>query len=552
MEPSTTASTEETTATVYYYYAYEKKNEEDEENQRNDIIPEDASHVRVKESTTEIEEGAFYGYEFLDTVRLHKDVTTIGKQAFYECISLIQITIPFSVTVIEELTFAHCCSLVNVQFHQGLLTIQDRAFMDCISLTNMQLPEGLVTIGEGAFMGCISLSSMTLPDSVREMGAHAWCNCVKLVSIHFPPSTHENDHSGIQRIPTGAFACCTSLRSVWVPPSVKVIQSIAFHNCNNLWSIEIPEGLVEIGGHAFAGCSSLVNIAIPSTVPFVDENAFRACDVLQTRYSNHNKNRSLLTTGLRNKFQDLPLHSLCYYQAYHSNDETVQRLRRLVWELVEVESCNYPLIDDAGMTPLHLLAMSAKANCSLVQTYLNLYPIQSLCRKDAMGYSPLYYLSLNYYQPSRRLMIQMVIREVLSERIQSLRLKQWRLEITNAIDSISDGKDDEDDDDDTNYPLQETMVQQQNRIGQIYGKVAKYEYMEILSCLEQAAWKHKIQDYSSGNITHQQQEKEEDRRQECRIRCGAEIIIPNVIQFLESNNHNNDGDHDEAFSSSWC
>lgn len=499
---------------VYNYYGAQKDNHAGE-------IPEDAIHLIVDDALTEIGESAFNGWEFLLTVQLPTGLRMIGMQAFYECISLTSIEIPAAVEEIGYLAFAQCCSLVEVKLHQGLRVIGDRSFVDCISLVEVVLPDTLTGIQEGAFMGCISLTSMKVPSSVQEIGAHACCNCVKMVSIDLP--------EGLKRVSRGAFACCTSLRNVLIPSTVRVIDNIAFHNCNNLLSIEIPDGLEEIGWHAFAGCSSLANIAIPATVPFVHEDAFRDCHVIKRSYSSG----TALNKGLRNRFQSLPVHKLCYNQAYLPTASTIQRLRHVVWQ-EEASS----MIDECGMSPLHLLAMSAKANFPLVQALLKLYPIEMLSKKDVMGYSPLYYLSLNSSQEATQL-IKAVLHELLSYQIRGLGLERWRLDVATAIDLIS------------NHGISERTKQ----ICNVYVKVATYERMEVISLLEQVIWKLKICEEQSFGVSQTDEDGRNNiesakmfvsrsltnlnldnviDRQLCRINCRAQIIISNTVPFLET------------------
>lgn len=52
----------------------------------------------------------------------------------------------------------------------------------------------------------------------------------------------------------------TTLTSVTLPDSVKVIQDQGFFGCRNLTSITIPDGIAEIGGDAFGYCDSLTSL----------------------------------------------------------------------------------------------------------------------------------------------------------------------------------------------------------------------------------------------------------------------------------------------------
>ena len=85
------------------------------------------------------------------------------------------------------------------------------------------------------------------------------------------------------------------------------------------------------------------------------------------------------------------------------------------------------------------------------------------------------------------------------------------------------------------------------QIGKIYSKLAEYERMEVISLLEQAVWKLKIDEANSTN-THSivEQAKIDEStsldvrpdsppavdRHSCRINCGSDIVISNALQFL--------------------
>ncbi len=53
------------------------------------------------------------------------------------------------------------------------------------------------------------------------------------------------------------FQKCTSLTSVTIPDSVKLINGGAFYGCTSLTSITIPDSVTSIGEAAFRNCTSL-------------------------------------------------------------------------------------------------------------------------------------------------------------------------------------------------------------------------------------------------------------------------------------------------------
>lgn len=73
----------------------------------------------------------------------------------------------------------------------------------------------------------------------------------------------------------------------------------------------------------------------------------------------------------------------------------------------------------------------------------------------------------------------------------------------------------------------------------ILGKLEYFEYLEGLALLEQAVWNIAIAVYSAHqpskrvktNVANDQQ-SEEDRRQACRARCGANVVMHMVLPYL--------------------
>ena len=64
----------------------------------------------------------------------------------------------------------------------------------------------------------------------------------------------------------GAFAC-SSLRSISLPETLKVIGSGAFAECDALESISIPGGVSSMGERVFWGCDSLAEIELECPPP---------------------------------------------------------------------------------------------------------------------------------------------------------------------------------------------------------------------------------------------------------------------------------------------
>ncbi len=91
----------------------------------------------------------------------------------------------------------------------------------------------------------------------------------------------ENGHAvipeGTTEIKEMAFQDCTTLVSVEIPSSVRVIHYGAFYGCTGLTSIVIPEGVEQIWECAFKGCTSLTSVTLPKSIKQVSFDAFDGC-----------------------------------------------------------------------------------------------------------------------------------------------------------------------------------------------------------------------------------------------------------------------------------
>lgn len=111
-------------------------------------------------------------------------------------------------------------------------------------------------IGLQAFKFCSSLVSISIPNTVKMIDSSAFWGCTSLTNINIPDS--------VIYIAPGAFAGCTSLKSIALSNNVRRILYFAFAGCS-FTSITIPNSVIEIGEEAFAGCESLREIRYNGT-----------------------------------------------------------------------------------------------------------------------------------------------------------------------------------------------------------------------------------------------------------------------------------------------
>ena len=90
----------------------------------------------------------------------------------------------------------------------------------------------------------------------------------------------------------------------------------------------------------------------------------------------------LIHNVLKNRFDGLPIHKLCYYQSYHPTELVIEQIETLIPSL--------DVVDCLGMTPLHILACSTKQSLDLYQLIIANNP-NSLIIEDEWGCPPLLY-----------------------------------------------------------------------------------------------------------------------------------------------------------------
>lgn len=130
------------------------------------------THYTLPDTCTEIEDWAFIGNGFLETIDL-ANVKTIGEQVFYHCTALQSIDIPEGVDTVGYATFYNCTALERVGLPSTLTTVGDYSFFNCMNLREIQIPEAATMIGAYAFFNCPRLSSLTVTKNVTHVGDYA-------------------------------------------------------------------------------------------------------------------------------------------------------------------------------------------------------------------------------------------------------------------------------------------------------------------------------------------------------------------------------------------
>ena len=336
---------------------------------------------------------------------------------------------------------------------------------------------------------------------------------------------------------------------------------------------------------------SVRNIALPLEC-VTDTLAIKYCAMLELVLNDDDDNDTTITAALKTRFDDLPIHKLCYYQSYHNNETTMQHLKRAInpWTTRPLGQPNPTgkQQDCLGMTPLHILACSTKQNIEMYRLLIEKYP-ESLIMKDKWGDIPLLYaiwcsastevveLLVESYKSNHRefvfdwsgMLLTMAKRNVplvniqklintqlkyfpdqsydikpvvtelatcnehgfrslsyayasdetfryllrisISKRLDSLSIRRWCEELENSIDAVrKNGRD------------RDTQS--------VYDMLATYESIkEGTPVLELALWKAKINEDRNKRA---RVDSDVSYKEQCRVNCGADIVIRNVLPFL--------------------
>jgi hypothetical protein len=163
-----------------------------------------------------------------------------------------------------------------------------------------------------------------------------------------------------------------------------------------MFSLELSEHIRKIENYAFFNCYCLRNVAFPPNSVFggieifIEEDVNVMTDLQRLFGSNANITREIL-----HRFDELPIHSIVYYQSYHEG--VLQRLvaaintrsgrgRTLRSKLNPTGNIQ----DCLGMTPLHILACSSVHDIELYRLIVEKYPT-NLITEDRWGALPLLY-----------------------------------------------------------------------------------------------------------------------------------------------------------------
>jgi uncharacterized repeat protein (TIGR02543 family) len=185
--------------------------------------------------------------------------------------NIVSVTLGRYITSIENHAFVGCLYLQSVTFNAGLTSIGSYAFADT-ALREITLPDSLTTLGNDAFANCRSLETVNIGSGLTEIrhGTFAYTNALRNVNFHAD--------NKVASISTGVFRE-SGIQSITLPNGLTTIADTAFKDARSLSEVILPQTLTHIGNFAFQNNVSLARITFPISLRTIGRSAFEGTNL---------------------------------------------------------------------------------------------------------------------------------------------------------------------------------------------------------------------------------------------------------------------------------
>ena len=555
------------------------------------VVPAGVTRVRVDPSVRVIPPEAFSMLADLEELELCDGLREIGRRAFRGCVNLrfkAGTNIPPTVDVVCDEAFASCRSLDEVDIPHGVTSIGRGAFHDCASLRRCGipetvraiksdsfggtslvallgagglggLPEGLEHIGDSAFTDC-RFRRMRVPPPVTIIGRHLFYSCARMLSLELP--------EGVRRIKNYAFMDCVTLRNAVIPPRAGRGGLECFDGCHDLFELFGTNGGVK---DALRGRFRRLPIHKACYYHSYHDASTTMEKIGSLMIANNDSTTTTTTTTSatnppggsdRDCLGMTPLHILACskrqdYDLYVFLRENFDPIMRRYYTTEDRWGCIplfYALLGDVPRRIRNFFVAELRRTApDYVLDVRRL--VENMCKcgatleavKYVLGtrhemFAPLESVDWDQFvsdlaasSSARRVPVEIfrfLIHLTIYDRVEQLGLERWRAAIRDEVDRLPD---------------RGNMRNTELKGIKLKLAFAEYTYDQLKEAtfiLELALWKAKIDECnslvgkkrSSNRLSNKRMRVDKEGFvHQCRISCGAEVIIRNVLPFLIEN-----------------
>lgn len=250
--------------------------------------------LTIRGNKTKINEGAFADCENLEEVNFYGN-GWYGEDSFISCEKLQRVNFygDWKVDVggfYHSTPWAYCENLKSVRFNKEYVEADSyfESNPSCDNSTKKLFPyvseciiaDGTEKIGRGRFGDCDSLKTVYIPSTIRQTGNSPFSGCRKLKSVHIA------DVASLCNVQLGEEYYDYTYNGI--KRKALPLSSSFFCNGSDMYvdnekivDLMIPQGVGKINEAVFAGCTSIETLHVSETVGRIGGNAFYGCKNLE-------------------------------------------------------------------------------------------------------------------------------------------------------------------------------------------------------------------------------------------------------------------------------
>ena len=294
---------------------------------------------------------------------------------------------------------------------------------------------------------------------------------------------------------------------VLIDRSLDEIEDYAFKYCKNLLTVETHDGIRKVGKNAFRYCTSLRRINLKSAIE-IDEYAFNSCDNLES-------------VEFGDRLETIGDGAFGWTSLKHLKLPSIVNIGGAVFL-----NCTR-LIDVELSDRLETIGAGAFCGCERLQRIAvpltrDLFDVNQFLQR------------YNHFDRCEQLTRVDIVGEDLTKTAASLHMESWRTEMVTEINRINQVLSSTSADEKT-FEIQLWMNSVLDKMD--HYKAEHYRYVkEGITLLELALWKAKLDENEDSAMERESKKALDDfasARKEKRITCGADMVIKNVLPFLQ-------------------